>query len=144
MDYSFTTKSTWSIEINDADWCVDRSYCAMWTDNSFIAFIMAYSARLIQHEAGGHGMAHLGDEYIEPGNEKLQIPQEEIDRMQEYQNYGFYLNVDCTSNPEDILWSHMISDPAYSSEEAGIYEGAFCYGYGALRNILKKGGTFLR
>ena len=113
---------------------VDRSYCAMWTDNSFIAFIMANSARLIQHEAGGHGMAHLGDEYIEPGNEKLQIPQEEIDRMQEYQNYGFYLNVDCTSNPEDILWSHMISDPAYSSEEAGIYEGAFCYGHGAYRS----------
>ncbi len=84
---------------------------------------------VIHHEAGGHGFANLGDEYYYSGT----IPQSEKDDLEWCrENYGWYENVDVTSDRSQINWSEFLSDPLYSST-VGVYEGAYTYAYGVWR-----------
>ncbi len=84
---------------------------------------------VIHHEAGGHGFANLGDEYYYGGT----IPQSEKDDIEwSRDNYGWYENVDVTSDRSRINWSGFLSDPLYSSA-VGVYEGAYSYSYGVWR-----------
>lgn len=46
--------------------------------------------------------------------------------------YGFYENVDLTSDPNTILWSKFISDSRYSGK-VSVYEGGYTYPYGVYR-----------
>ncbi len=87
-------------------------------------------AELIHHEAGGHGFAKLADEYYYSGR----IPQSEIDGdYRALEPYGWYRNVDFTSDPSAVKWSSFLSDPRYAGEGLGVYEGACTYRYGAYR-----------
>lgn len=87
-------------------------------------------SELIHHEAGGHGFAKLADEYYYTGR----IPQSEIDDdYHRWEPYGWYRNVDFTNNPTDVKWSSFLTDPRYSNDELGIFEGACTYRYGAYR-----------
>ena len=84
---------------------------------------------VIHHEAGGHGFANLGDEYYYSGT----IPQSEKEDLIWWQDhYGWYVNVDVTSDKSLINWSNFLSDPLYSLA-TGIYEGAYGYSNGVWR-----------
>ena len=84
---------------------------------------------IIHHEAGGHGFANLGDEYSYNGS----IPQSEKDDIEWYnRTYGWYENIDVTSDRSKINWSDFLADPMYSSS-TGVYEGAYGYSYGVWR-----------
>ena len=86
---------------------------------------------LVSHEAGGHGFAKLGDEYA---YEYMgAVPQSEIDDAQTMATYGWWKNVDFTSDPTLVKWSHFITDARYENEHVGCYEGAFTYWTGAWR-----------
>lgn len=90
----------------------------------------AMFAELIHHEAGGHGFAKLADEYYYSGR----IPQSEIDQdYHQLEPYGWYRNVDFTSDPASVKWSSFLSDVRYASEGLGVFEGACTYRYGAYR-----------
>ena len=86
---------------------------------------------VLRHEAGGHGFGKLSDEYSYYNNGT--IPASEISSMRNMQQFGWYPNVDFTSNPFSVSWSKFITDDRYSAEEIGVFEGAATYWYGAYR-----------
>ena len=84
----------------------------------------------LQHEAGGHGFAFLADEYATNNGTP---PQSFINEYNDlYDKYGWYSNVDFTSDPAKIRWSAFLNDSRYSGQ-VGIYEGAALYTNGAWR-----------
>ena len=83
----------------------------------------------IRHEIG-HAFGFLGDEHVSfdsaiPAAKKAEI----IDL---YDKYGWYPNVDFTSDPEQVHWSSFLTNHTYRNE-VGIYEGALLYGQGVFR-----------
>ncbi|MCQ2184227.1 MAG: M64 family metallo-endopeptidase, partial [Bacteroidales bacterium] len=86
---------------------------------------------VLRHEAGGHGFGKLSDEYSYYNNGA--IPAGEKSTMKNMQKYGWYPNVDFTSDPFSVSWSKFVTDNRYSAEEIGVYEGAATYWYGAYR-----------
>lgn len=86
---------------------------------------------LVSHEAGGHGFAKLADEYA---YEYMgAVPQSEIDDALSMATYGWWKNVDFTSNPSQVKWSQFLSDPRYANEGLGCYEGGLTYWTGVWR-----------
>ena len=84
---------------------------------------------VIRHEAGGHGFAKLGDEYNYSGS----IASYDYERIKTRSPYGWYANVDLTSDPALIKWSAFLSDERYKYDGVGIFEGGFTYAYGVWR-----------
>lgn len=110
--------------------------CAMWSDGLSVAMCpMSASAYpydfrgVVNHEAGGHGFAKLADEYINYQGQT--ITTEQLEKGKEWQGYGYYHNIDFTSNKSRILWKDFFSNPKYS--DVGAYEGGFYYSYGVWR-----------
>lgn len=111
-----------------------RSYCLMMEDNSYVAFNMEGVTTVINHEAGGHGMGRLLDEYIEPGNEDLTLPDEKKTEADDvWTSNGRGANIDWRSDPTQVKWSHFINDERYAAEGIGVYEGSWLYGHGVYR-----------
>lgn len=84
---------------------------------------------LVSHEAGGHGFAKLADEYDYPGV----ISEAEVADRRSMEPFGWWKNIDFTSDPEKVKWAKFIIDPRYESEGIGVYEGACTYTNGAWR-----------
>lgn len=103
-------------------------------DGSFAAWMFEGVTPVINHEMGGHGVAFLLDEYIEPGMQD-KSPDEDsktwLDNI--YEQYGEGANVDWRSNPSEVKWAHFINDARYAAEKIGVYEGSWLYGHGAYR-----------
>jgi hypothetical protein len=97
---------------------------------------MTVTGYTLIHELGGHGIARLADEYVEPGYEKTRLP----NSVKEYlttrwsQRWGLYGNVDCNSTANTVRWTHILSDSRFATENLGVYEGAHQYGYGIYRS----------
>ncbi|WP_159431194.1 BACON domain-containing protein [Millionella massiliensis] len=82
------------------------------------------------HEVVGHGVGKLADEYVY-NNEYF--PPEFIEHENElYQTYGWNANISYSSDPEQVRWKHMLSDPRYSSY-TGLVEGGNLYAHGVWR-----------
>ena len=83
----------------------------------------------LRHEAGGHGFAFLGDEYVtspEP------VPQNHVEEYSaQATRLGWWQNIDFTNDPSKVKWSVFLSDDRYK-DEVGIYEGGL-YGKGVWR-----------
>lgn len=78
----------------------------------------------IHHEANGHGFGKLADEYYtddECGTNRY--PESEYEALDKLHQEGQYLNVDYHSDPASVIWKDFISNPDYSVEGIGIYEG---------------------
>lgn len=87
---------------------------------------------LIYHEVLGHGFAKLGEEYGYDFFNK--IPDYLIPNIKSQQSeFGWYKNIDFTSDLSTILWSKFATDSRYSHEKIGAYEGAMCYTKGVWR-----------
>jgi hypothetical protein len=103
-------------------------------DGSFAAWMFEGVTPVLNHEMGGHGVAFLLDEYVEPGMEDIS-PNDEAKAALDasYATYGEGANVDWRSDPAEVKWAKFISDPRYSTERIGVYEGSWLYGHGAYR-----------
>lgn len=103
--------------------------CSMSTQSGTYGF-----ANLVMHEAGGHGFGRLADEYIGNGNTEVTIPQTQIDRLINNQNWAvkYGLNVTVSTDPSEIPWTDFIGLAKYPY--IGLYEGAFNYGKGVWRS----------
>lgn len=114
-----------------------RSQTFMFVDDgSFVAWMFEGLEidGVIPHEMGGHGIAFLLDEYIEPGYEDRWLSDGEKERLDaDYAKYGEGANIDWRSNPSEVKWAHFINDPRYADEELGVYEGAYYVGHGCYR-----------
>lgn len=120
------------VVVYNANAAVDRSVTSMYEDGSFVAYCMDGVSTILNHEAGGHGLAHLADEYVEPGNEYLTLPDEQKAILDERHAKEWSMNVDY-SKGEGNVWNVFVSDNRYASENIGYYEGSFLYGNGCYR-----------
>lgn len=109
-----------------------RSYTRMYTDGSFVSYMMENLNEVLIHETGGHGLAKLFDEYEEIGYGV--IPQERKDYLDEVEklDWGWGSNVDYVSTETGIKWARFLADSRYK-DEIGIYEGSYLYKFGAYR-----------
>lgn len=89
-------------------------------------------AQLLHHEACGHGFSKLADEYAYENMGT--IPESEVsETMSQQNNWGWWKNVDFTSDPATIRWNYFISDRRYNNEGLGAYEGGLTYWNGVWR-----------
>lgn len=88
-------------------------------------------ARVLHHEACGHGFSKLADEYAYESNGMI-TPDEQAYR-EELEPYGWWKNADFTSDPSEVKWAKFLNDPRYANEGLGVFEGAFTYWRGAWR-----------
>lgn len=109
--------------------------CWTYSDNKAISYVPlgldeTDFACTLRHEGCGHGFGKLADEYYYANKT---VTQDVIDNVRDWQqSYGFYENVDFTSNPEEILWSEFIFDGRYSGK-VGVFEGGYTYDKGVYR-----------
>ena len=88
--------------------------------------------QVLVHEAIGHGLGKLADEYGYASNGL--IPADEAGNLKELHRYGWMQNVDVTSAPEHIGWSLFIGDSRFDDEAVGVYEGGYTYTSGVYRS----------
>ena len=89
-------------------------------------------AQLLHHEANGHGFAKLADEYAYESYGT--VPSDYVSQIQTQQNeWGWWKNVDFTSDPTATRWSHFVNDTRYANEGLGAYEGGLTYWSGVWR-----------
>lgn len=84
---------------------------------------------VIQHEAGGHGFAKLGDENITRNAFAPAKVKQQVENMHER---GWYQNLSTTGKLSQVPWAEFIFDPNYS-DYVDVYEG----GYGYTRSIYR-------
>lgn len=109
-----------------------RSYCTMFSDNSYVCYSMDGVSNVLSHEAGGHGIGKLFDEYVEYSG--LPLPDETKTELEDqWTTLGWGANVDWRSDPTEVKWAKFISDERYASEQIGVYEGGYLYEFGAYR-----------
>ena len=86
---------------------------------------------VLVHEAIGHGLAKLGDEY---GYKENGAPsQDVIDEIARDHQYGWLRNVDTTDDVTKVDWHNFIGDSRFDNEYIGVYEGGYTYTIGAYR-----------
>lgn len=92
---------------------------------------------LIQHEAGGHGFAKLGDEYIYHRDyiQKCNCTDGcgHVEELLADQSVGFARNLSLTGKYKEIEWTHLIFDDRYQ-DIVDIYEGGYFHGKGVYRS----------
>ncbi len=86
---------------------------------------------LVLHEAGGHGFGKLGDEYAY--DYMGTIPHEVMDSYKNQMPYGWWRNVDFTSDVKEVQWNKFIFDSRYADEGLGAFEGGLTYWKGVWR-----------
>ena len=128
------TKTIIFVIINKAQYA---GTCWMYSNNMAICYVPLCRdetdyAQTLRHEGCGHGFGKLADEYFY--SSQGTIPTKKIAELKQWKGfaYGFYENVDLTSDPNTILWSKFISDSRYSSK-VSVYEGGYTYPYGVYR-----------
>ncbi|MEA5005872.1 MAG: M64 family metallopeptidase [Rikenellaceae bacterium] len=109
----------------------------MWTDGKALALTPVIRTNtsgslyknVLVHEAVGHGLGGLADEYIT--NQGQTINTNAISEYNQWNSLGFFANIDLVSNLTNIKWSYFVGAEGYS--RVGAYEGAYGYSYGAWR-----------
>ena len=87
--------------------------------------------QLVHHEACGHGFAKLDDEYAY--QDYGAAPSDYITARQRSFVYGWWKNIDFTSDLSKIKWHYFIDDARYNYEHLGAFEGASTYWTGVWR-----------
>lgn len=111
-------------------------------NNKLVEFAIAYCPvidnldsehfrQVLVHEAIGHGLGKLEDEYVY--SDKGSISTLEIQRIRTMQANGWLQNVDFTASKDTVLWASFLTDSRYQNEHLGVYEGACTYPKGAYR-----------
>ena len=81
------------------------------------------------HEAGGHAIGKLGDEYGSEGER----PYGEVKKLRKSQAVGSCLNLSVTPNPKMVPWHEMLADERYEGL-VGIVEGGWATDKGIYRS----------
>lgn len=81
---------------------------------------------LIQHEAGGHGFAKLGDEYIYTHYwiDECDCNNPHDGDLRAGKARGWYRNLSLTGDVNLVDWSHLIFHPTYANI-VDVYEGGY-------------------
>lgn len=84
---------------------------------------------VIHHEACGHGLGKLADEYTGNGT----IPTSKANELGVFQRAGAYVNVDLHSDVSSTLWADYAADSRFGYENLDAYQGGYTYNYGVYR-----------
>ncbi|MCK9628557.1 MAG: M64 family metallo-endopeptidase [Bacteroidales bacterium] len=130
-----TLKKTLIIVLLNQDRYAGTTY--MWTDGRSLALTPVVRtntsgslfSNVLVHEAVGHGLGGLADEYIT--NQGQTINANAISDYNQWNSLGFFANIDLVSNLTNIKWNYFIGADGYS--RVGAYEGAYGYTYGVWR-----------
>ena len=116
---------------------------SMWSTGAAIAAVphsrMDYPndfRGLIQHEAGGHAFAKLGDEYVYHRDHILEctcVCCSHEDELIRDHMFGWSRNLSLTGKYKEIEWTHLIFDDRYQ-DIVDIYEGGYFHGDGVYRS----------
>ena len=87
--------------------------------------------QVLVHEAIGHGLGKLADEYGYSSNGS--ISEDNAKQLETFHRYNWMTNVDINSSPERVTWSSFIGDGSFSNESIGVYEGAYTFTSGVYR-----------
>ena len=90
-----------------------------------------YFRQVLVHEAIGHGLGKLEDEYVY--SDKGSISTLEVQRIRVMQANGWAQNVDFIASEDSVMWASFLTDSRYRNEHLGVYEGACTYPEGAYR-----------
>lgn len=117
--------------------------CYMWGDGSAIAICpmsrdaYPYDFRgIVQHEAGGHGFAKLGDEYIYHNAFIQTCTCTCCDHLLQFnaaKALGWYRNLSTNADMKTVEWAHFIYHPDYSNI-VDMYEGGYFHTRGMYRS----------
>ena len=116
--------------------------CYMWGDGSAIAICpmsrdaYPYDFRgIVQHEAGGHGFAKLGDEYIYTNAfiGSCVCPNPHLGEFNAGKALGWYRNLSTNGDMKTVEWAHLIYHPDYSNI-VDMYEGGYFHSRGIYRS----------
>lgn len=117
--------------------------CYMYGDGSAIAYcpVIDYNypsdfRGIVQHEAGGHGFAKLGDEYIYHNSFIDACGCSCCGHVIEFMNakaLGWFENLSLTGKMDNVPWSHLIFHEKYQ-QIVDIYEGGFMHNRGVYRS----------
>ena len=126
MNSTIHAGTCWMYYPSDGDWSngASVSYFPVGADSESLG-------RLIHHEAAGHGFAKLGDEYAY--TDYGQIPSDIIQSHKDYEPYGWWKNVDFTSDRGLVKWARFLSDTRYQYDGLGTFEGGLTYWRGVWR-----------
>ncbi len=109
------------------------SFCAVVTRSEYD---YPYDARgIIQHEAGGHGIGWLGDEYMYHRHyiqDCVCTCCHHVNELINEQANGFALNISLKGTFRTVPWAHLINHESYS-DIVDIYEGGYFHGQGVFR-----------
>ena len=135
--------------IYNTDVAVGRSVTYQIDGGGYVAFMMDGVQETLIHEAVGHGLGNLLDEYVEAGNEDLTLPDDKKTEADSFwEAYGRGANIDWRSDPTKVKWAHFINDTHYAGENLGVYEGSWLYGHGAYRptatSLMREVGTGMK
>lgn len=112
-----------------------QPYTSVKFDASWVAYMKDGGVDAsIAHEAGGHGVGRLLDEYVISAYQDATLSDEEKANYDiEWSIVGRGANVDYHADPAEVKWARFISDQHYKAEELGVYEGAWLTGHGVYR-----------
>lgn len=91
---------------------------------------------LVQHEAGGHGIGWLADEYIYHRSfiQKCECACcQHVAELIAEQSGGYGLNVSFNGKYKEVPWSHLIFNPSYG-DIVDVYEGGYFHQRGVYRS----------
>ena len=115
----------------------------MWGDGTAIAVCpMSRDAYpfdyrgIVQHEAGGHGFAKLGDEYIYH-NAFIQSCSctccSHLKEFYEGKGFGWYRNLSVNGDHKTVEWAHLFAHPDYT-DKVDMYESGYFHTRGIYRS----------
>jgi hypothetical protein len=86
---------------------------------------------VLVHEAIGHGLAKLADEYA---YEDRGIADDDVKKtIATAHERRWMMNVDTTDDLSKIVWWPFVGDERYAEEQIGAYEGGYTYSAGIWR-----------
>lgn len=91
---------------------------------------------IIQHEAGGHGVGWLGDEYTYHPDfiqRCVCLCCKHVSALEADHSIGFSRNLSLTGRFREVPWHHLMTHPDYD-DIVDIYEGGYFHGRGVYRS----------
>ena len=110
-----------------------RSVTYMYDDNSYTAFMLNGVNDVLIHEAGGHGIGRLLDEYVEGTDITIPDADAKARIENEWTTFGRGANIDLHADVTQTRWARLAADSRYAAEQLGAYEGSGTYSNGVYR-----------
>ena len=88
-------------------------------------------ANTVVHEAVGHGLGKLADEYayLAQGG----VTENAAAYIRKVQKWNWYLNISLSASSSEAPWSRFVGDDAFASEKIGAYAGGDTFWSGVWR-----------